>query len=294
MQSSLENLAREKIQRALLRLAGTPITATLTGLVLTALVQSSTAVSVFTVSFVHSRLMTLPQAIGIILGANVGTCLTVQLMSLDLSRLAFPAVLTGGILWLARRRRPLSRLGQTLFGFGLVFLGLEALAAAFAPWAHEPWFGKVLSSLDESYVAAAVVGAVFTGLLHSSATSTGLVIALSRENLIGLPTAVAFILGNNVGTCFTALLASLGSSAAGKRVAVAHLLINLAGAIFLLPLTIQFAALILLLSPELSVQVALAHTLFNIASSLAFLPFVPQLTAFLTRLVPGHTYRRPR
>ncbi len=277
-----------------MRLAGTPLTATLTGLVLTALVQSSTAVSVFTIGFVHSRLMTLPQAIGIILGANVGTCLTVQLMSLDFGRAALPAATVGGLLWIAGRRGPVSRLGQALAGFGLVLLGLDALATAFAPWAHEPWFSNLLSGLHDNRLGAAAAGALFTGILHSSATSTGLAIALAREGLIDLPTAVAFILGNNVGTCFTAILASLGSSAAGKRVAVAHLLINLAGAAAVLPLAFQFAALVRLVSPDLPGQVALAHTLFNVISSLAFLPFVHPFAGFLTRLVPGNGYRRGR
>lgn len=288
MQNALENLAREKMRRALLHLAGTPLTATMTGLLLTALVQSSTAVSVFTIGFVNSRIMTLPQAIGIILGANVGTCLTVQLMSLDLGRIALPVAIVGGMLWIAgRRRNSISRLGQALAGFGLVFLGLEALTLAFAPWAHAPWFSNLLFGLDDNPLGAAALGALFTGILHSSATSTGLVIALAREDLIGPSTAVAFILGNNIGTCFTAILASLGSSAAGKRVAVAHLVINLVGAAAVLPFTAQFAALVRVISPELPGQVAMAHTIFNAASSLAFLPFVHPFARLLTKIVPG-------
>ncbi|MBE0466008.1 MAG: Na/Pi cotransporter family protein [Candidatus Desulforudis sp.] len=291
VQGGLENLAREKIRRALLRLAGTPFTAAVTGLVTTALVQSSTAVSVFTIGFVNSRIMTLPQAIGVILGANVGTCLTVQLMSLDIGRVALPAVVAGGILWAVGRRSAVSRLGEAMVGFGLIFLGLNALAAAFAPWAAEPWFGELLAGLGDNHLGAAAAGALFTGILHSSATSTGLVIALARDELIGLPTAVAFILGNNVGTCFTAILASLGSSAAGKRVAAAHLIVNLAGAVVVLPFATQFAVLIRMSGSELPGQVAIAHTVFNVASSLAFLPFIQPFTALLTRIVPGNGYR---
>lgn len=291
MQSGLEHLAREKIRRALLRLAGTPLTAALTGLLLTALVQSSTAVSVFAIGFVNTRIMTLSQAIGIILGANVGTCLTVQLMSLDFGRVALPTALAGGVLWLVAQRGAASRLGQALAGFGLIFLGLEVLAAAFTPWSQASWFGKVLAGLQGNHIGAALFGALFTGLLHSSATSTGLVIALVREDLIGLPTAVAFILGNNVGTCFTAILASLGGSTAGKRVAVAHLAVNVAGAIAVLPFTDQFAALLRAAGTSLPGQAALAHTLFNLASSLAFLPFVAPFAGLLTRLIPGERQR---
>ncbi|AZK60423.1 Na/Pi cotransporter family protein [Candidatus Desulforudis audaxviator] len=286
MQGGLEHLARGKMRRALLRLAGTPFTAALTGLIITALVQSSTAVSVLTIGFVHARVLTLPQAIGIILGANVGTCLTVQLMSLDIGCAALPAAVAGSILWLAGRGTRVSSAGRALTGFGLIFLGLEALPLAFDPWAHEPWFVDLLSGLRGHYLGAAAAGAVVTGILHSSATSTGLIIALAREELLGLPTAVAFILGNNVGTCFTAILASLGSSPAGKKVALAHLLINLAGAAAVLPFTVQFAGLITATSPELPGQVAMAHTIFNAASSLAFLPFVHPFAAFLDRLVP--------
>lgn len=293
MQNSLENLALEKIRKALLRLAGTPLTATLAGIIITAFVQSSTAVSVFSIGFVNTRLMSLPQAIGIILGANVGTCLTVQLMSLNFGHLALPIIATGSILRIIGRRTNLLQLGQALMGFGLIFFGLDILALAFTPWAHEPWFISLLSGLRGNHLGAAATGVFFTALLHSSATSTGLVIALAKEDLMGLSTAVAFIVGNNVGTCFTALLVSLGSSAAGRRVAAAHLIINMVGALVILPFITQFSALIQAISPALSTQVALAHTLFNVASSLVFLPFIHPFSWLLTWIIPeGHFRKR--
>ncbi|MBU4532728.1 MAG: Na/Pi symporter [Firmicutes bacterium] len=292
LQAGLEQAAKPKIKTVLLRLAGNPLRAMFTGTAVTALVQSSTAVTVLSIGFVNTSLMTLPQAIGIILGANIGTCLTIQLMTLDLGSLAPVLIALGLILWRTGGR--LGPLGQSLAGFGSIFLALELMSLSLSPLAESSWFQEICSALTGNYLTAAVAGALLTGLLHSSAISTGVVIALAREGLIGLPEAVALILGNNVGTCFTALIASLAGSTAGKRVAVAHLLINLAGAVILLPVVPALAALLPLLGSGIDHQVANAHTVFNVVSSLVILPFIYPFTRLLYRIVPDNGYRRMR
>lgn len=286
MQGGLEQAAKHKISAILLRLAGNPFSATITGVIATCLVPSSTAVTVLAIGFVNSGIMTLAQAVGIVLGSNVGTCLTVQLMALDLGRAA-PLLLTAGIiLRLAGRRRGPAPLGLALAGFGAIFLSLDLMAHALGPLGESPWFYEMVAALEGNYLAAAAAGALVTGLVHSSSASTGVVITMAREGLIGLPEAVALVLGNNVGTCFTALLASLAGSQAGKRVAVAHLLINVAGAAVVLPLVPALAAVLPLLGASTSHQVAAAHTIFNVVSTLVILPFIHPFVRMLYLLIP--------
>ncbi len=286
MKLGLENLSREKMRRALATLTTTPLAAALTGMVLTTLAQSSTAVSVLTVGFVNAGLMNLVQAVGILLGANVGTCVTVQLISFDLFRLALPALLAGGLLWLRCRHRPPGQLGRALFGFGLVFAGLRLMSTALAPLQETPWFTGTLLSLQSSPALSVLAGTLASALLHSSAAATGIVMLLSNQQLITLPTAVALVLGNNIGTCFTAVLASLSGPRAGKQVAAAHALLNILGALLFLPLLQPFSLLVGLTADTLPRQVANAHTLFNVLSSLVALPLIYPFTALVRLVVP--------
>jgi len=294
LKGGLTGVAGPALRAVLLRCTGTPLMAALTGTIATALVQSSTAVSILTMGFADAGLITLPQAIGVILGANVGTCLTVQLLSFEAGCLA-PAVLACGFgLWIAGGRSRLGACGQALSGLGAVFLGLEALGAAFTPLQREPWFADTLLALRHNPWTAAAAAAVLTGLLHSSSAATGIVIALARQGLIDLENAVVLVVGNNVGTCFTAVLAAVGSTSAGRRIAAAHLLINLLGAVALLPLVEPFAALVAVTAPNLDRQIANAHTLFNLLSSLLMLPFVQPFARLLAALVPNEGHRRKR
>jgi len=294
LKGGLAGVAGPALRTVLLRFTGTPLAAAFTGTVLTALVQSSTAVSVLTMGFADAGLIALPQAIGVILGANVGTCLTVQLLSFKAGGVAL-ALLAGGLaLWAAGRRSRLGACGQAVCGLGAVFLGLEGMGAAFAPWQHAPWFAHTLLALRANPWAAAAAAAALTGLLHSSGAATGIVIALARQGLIDLENAVVLVIGNNVGTCFTAVLAALGSTTAGRRIAAAHLLLNLAGAVAVLPLAGPFAKLITLTAPGLDRQVANAHTLFNVVSSLLVLPFVQPFARLIAALVPETGHRRKR
>ncbi|MEW5762818.1 MAG: Na/Pi symporter [Bacillota bacterium] len=292
LKAGLTGLAGSALRSALRRCAGTPVRAALTGTVLTALVQSSTAVSILTMGFADAGLLGLPQAIGVILGANVGTCLTVQLLSLDAGRLA-PALLAAGLgLWIAERRTRAGHAGRALTGLGAVFLGLDAMGAGLTPWQEQPWFRDVLLALRGNPWLAAAAAAGLTGLLHSSSAATGLVITLGRQGLIDLKDAVILVVGNNVGTCFTALLAAAGSTTSGRRIAAAHLLLNILGALAVLPLAGPFATLVGLTAADLDGRIANAHTLFNLVSSAAVLPFAEPFARLVAFLVPERGYRR--
>lgn len=287
MKEGLENAARDKLQRTLERLAGTPLKACLTGLISTMLVQSSTATSVLSVGLVNAGVMKLTQAIGILLGANVGTCATVQIISFNLTRFAIFTGLLGSIILLFGKNATIINIGRALTGFGIIFTGLKLMSLSFTPLQHARWFLDFLCSLSSSPVLAVAAGTIASALLHSSAAATGIVMLLSGQELLPLTTAIAIVMGNNIGTCFTAVLASLSSSAAGKRVALAHVVLNVAGVVIFLPLLPAFASLVTMTADSLSRQIANAHTLFNIISSVIAFPFIGPFASLVEILVPG-------
>jgi len=285
MRDGLESAAHFKMRRTLAALTGSPAAALLTGTVITALVQSSTAITILTIGFVNAGMLGLVQAIGIILGANIGTCVTAQMLSFNLTALAVPAVVTGLAFFIPGKKRPAYRYtGQSLIGLGIVFTGLEVISYSFVPLRQSAWFATLLSSLDCRPFQAVLAGAVFTGLIHSSATTTGVVMSLARQDLLDLPSAIALVLGANIGTCITAVLAGIGGTVTGRRVAMAHVLLNLGGVLAFLPLLHPFAALAQLTDPSPPRQIANAQTIFNVASSLAVLPFTHSFARLLTVL----------
>lgn len=286
MRGGLERAAHSRMRRALAALTKSPAAALLTGAVVTALVQSSTAITVLAIGFVNAGMMGLVQAIGIILGANIGTCMTAQMLSFNLNTLAVPAIAMGlACLARGKKRTAYKYAGQSLIGFGMVFTGLELISSSFAPLRHSAWFAALLSSLDGKPLLAVLAGTVFTGLIHSSATTTGVVMALARQGLLDLPSAIAVVLGSNIGTCITAVLASIGGTATGKRVALAHVLLNLGGVAAFMPLLQPFSALAQWTDPSLPRQIANAQTIFNVTSSLAVLPFIYGFARLLTVLI---------
>ncbi|MTI85261.1 MAG: Na/Pi cotransporter family protein [Firmicutes bacterium] len=285
MKTGLENTAQAKLRIALKRLAGSPLKAGISGLVATMLVQSSTAVSVLSVGFVNAGIMNLRQAIGILLGANVGTCITVQIISFNFTAIAALTGLIGLLLWLRGKNSSLYNLGRALSGFGLIFCGLKLLSVSFTPLQNASWFLDYLYSLSSNPILAVAAGTLGSALLHSSAAATGIVMLLSGQGMLPLPAAVALVLGNNIGTCITAVVASLAGSTAGKRVALAHVFLNIAGAALFLPLLGAFTSLVALTADSLSRQVANAHTLFNIISSVIAFPFIYPLGKLMELLV---------
>ncbi len=286
MRRGLERTAHSRMRRTLATLTGSPATALLIGTVSTALVQSSTAITVLAIGFVNAGMLGLVQAIGIVLGTNIGTCVTAQMLSFNLAVLATPAMAAGLVcLALGNKRTALKYAGQSLLGFGLIFFGLEIISSCFGPLRHSAWFTDMLSSLGGRPLQAVLAGTLFTGLIHSSATTTGVVLALARQGLLDLPSAIALVLGGNIGTCITAVLACIGGTATGKRVALAHVLLNLFGVAVFLPLLHPFSALVQLTDHSLPRQIANAQTIFNVVSSLVVFPFIYSFARLLTLLV---------
>jgi phosphate:Na+ symporter len=285
LKTGLENAAGQGFKQAIQKLTTNPVNGMLTGTVITALIQSSTAVSVFSISLVNAKLMTFEQALGIILGTNIGSTVTAQLMAFDLQVLALPAIALGGFLFILSRRS-WRWLGLGLVGFGLVFLGIGAMAKGLEPLSSSPNFLGFLNHLGNNHLYGVGAGAALAGLIHSSGVTTGMVIVLASQNMITLPTAIAIVLGANVGTCLTAILAAIGGDIGAKRVAVAHVLLNLVGVLVFLPFLTPYARMMTALSSDLGRQVANAHTFFNIFSSLAILPFISPFVRLIYTLVP--------
>lgn len=286
MKDGLENAAQKRIRQALKTLTRTPFIGFITGTIITALVQSSTAVTVITIGFVNAGVITFYQAIGIILGTNVGTCVTAQMISFNLEELALPAIGLGALLMAAPRRKGFRHIGQSIVGFGIVFLGIDIMAGSLEPLKHSSTFTNLLGHAGSNAVFGVLAGAVFTALIHSSATTAGIVMALSHQGMVDLTTAIAIILGSNIGTCITAVLAAIGTPAGARQVAAAHVLLNVIGVLIIMPFIHPFASMIAATASTLPRQIANAHSIFNIVSSFAVLPFTHHFALLVQTLVP--------
>ncbi|MGO0123554.1 Na/Pi cotransporter family protein [Desulfothermobacter acidiphilus] len=284
LQEGLTRLGGGCSQALLARVLAGPWRSFAGGTVAAALTQSSTVVSVFTISLVHSHLLPLPEAIGVILGANLGTCLTVQLMAWHPENLACFLGTVGALL--ACLRPPWRYLGLGLLGLSLLFVGITCLEAGCQAMRTPAFLFPSPPNGEPNQFLVFLAATLTTAMVHSSSLTTGLSMALYAQGVISRQTALVQVLGNNLGTCFTALLVSLASSSAGRRVAVAHFLVNLAGALLFFPLLGPWGELSERLSSGAAHEIANAHTLYNLATGLIFLPFAHPLARFLEKILP--------
>ncbi|GAB6098815.1 hypothetical protein JCM16358_06940 [Halanaerocella petrolearia] len=250
------------------------ITGILTGIIITMLIQSSSATTVIIISLVNANMLSLRQALGVIMGANIGTTVTVQLLSFDLDQyIGWITILGLGcylLYWFLKEER-LCYLARGLLGFSILWFGLDVLSGIMVHWQDIDWFIEFLAQLSAQPLLGVLVGALLTALIQSSSALTGVIVALAKSNLIGLPAAISLALGSNIGTCITAFIAALSSSVAAKQTALAHLLFNISGVVILLPLLPVFIRLVRLTNSQLTRQIANAHTIFNIVSTLLVL-----------------------
>lgn len=280
----LERFAADAFKYVLQEMTATPWRGFWSGTAATALLQSSTALTVMVVSFVDAGLIPFENALGLILGSNIGTTLTTQLLAFSLDSSVLYILLLGslGFLFIPNRLRYLA---LSVLGLGLLFFALHLLETGMAPLAELPIVQQFLYQLGDHHLEGVLAGTLLSALLHSSAATTGLVMLLAEGGYLTLPTALAFIFGANIGTCFTAILASLVTNRAAQRVAVFHVLLNLFGVLLFLPFLTPLAHVLEGLGGSLSRQVANTHTLFNLVSSLVAFPFLPWTTRFLTRVL---------
>ncbi|HBG01868.1 MAG TPA: sodium:solute symporter [Firmicutes bacterium] len=283
----LQKAAGERMRRILELFTSKPILAVLTGTAVTALLQSSSTTTVMIVGFVNSGMMTLTQALGTIMGANIGTTITAQIVSFNIDGLAYPLIAIGALLYYFSKNRLRRYTGMGILGFGLLLLGLSTMSTSVSPVREYEPFLQLLVTLGNRPFLGILAGALFTAVIQSSSATTGLVIAFSWQGILSLPAGLALIVGANLGTCITVVLACLGSSSGARRAALSHVLFNLAGVILFVVFRRPFTSLVLLTGGTVARQVANAHTLFNVFTTIILFPLLPRFVKLVTRIVPG-------
>ena len=292
MGDGLENAAGAKLKRMLEVLTGNRFLAVLVGFVVTAIIQSSTATTVMVVGFVNAGMMTLAQAVGVIMGANIGTTVTSLLIALNFSSVAAASVLVGVILMLASKKTLVKNLGSIFTGFGLLFLGIDLMSDSMAPLRDSAGFMNFIVTVSESPLRplfGIILGIVMTAVLQSSSASVGVLQTLAMQGLVPLKFSVFVLFGQNIGTCLTALFSTVGAKKNSKRAAVIHLLFNLIGTgiFILIALLTPYVEWIEKLSPDPMAQIAISHIVFNIVSTVVMFPFAKALVKLSCLLVPG-------
>lgn len=292
MGDGLENAAGAKLKRMLEVLTGNRFLAVLVGFVVTAIIQSSTATTVMVVGFVNAGMMSLAQAVGVIMGANIGTTVTSLLIALNFSSVAAAAVLVGVILMLASKKTVVKNLGAIFTGFGLLFLGIDMMSDSMAPLRESSGFMNFIVTVSESPLRplfGIILGIVMTAVLQSSSASVGVLQTLAMQGLVPLKFSVFVLFGQNIGTCLTALFSTVGAKKNSKRAAVIHLLFNLIGTgiFILIALLTPYVEWIEKLSPDPMAQIAISHIVFNIVSTVIMFPFAKVLVKLSCLLVPG-------
>lgn len=287
MSGGLEAAAGNKMKRILERLTANRFLGVLVGAVITAVIQSSSATTVMVVGFVNSGMMTLRQAIWIIMGANIGTTITGQLIALDIGAIAPFIAFLGVAVVVFIKNQKLQHWGNILAGLGILFIGMEMMGAAMKPLANMPEFVSLLTKF-ENPILGILAGAGFTALIQSSSASVGILQALAESGVIGLSSAVYVLFGQNIGTCITALLASFGTNRSAKRTTVIHITFNVIGTVIftILCLSTPLVNFVEGLSAgDPSKQIANMHTLFNIVTTILLLPAGHYLATFAEKVL---------
>lgn len=276
MRIGFEQLFLKRVQRVLARLTRTPVSGLLTGLFVTALLQSSSAVMLLVIGLAHAGLLTFRQTLGIILGTNIGTVLTAELVAISVTDLGIYLFIGGALLFLTA---PVSirNIGLALGGFGLLLVGMEIMQAAtvFIQTIAQPL--PIQQWINHHVLGAVFVGTLFTALIQSSTATTVMTMNLVQEGLLTLKGGLGVVLGSNIGTCATALLGSLATNETGKQAAIAHLVLNCLGVFLFIPLVPVLQWVVEAMADNALLQVAHAQAIFNIICSLAALPFVSSL-----------------
>ena len=289
MSDGMKKSAGSKMRAILGALTKNRVIALIVGAFATMVIQSSSATTVMLVSFVQAELMGFAQAIGVILGANIGTTITAQLIAFKLTDYALLMIITGFLMRFLAKNDNIRFTGEAILGFGFLFFGMKLMGDAMQPLRTYQGFIDIMKGLENPLIAV-LVGSVFTGIIQSSSAFTGIVIVLAQQQMITLEAGIPMILGANIGTCITAGLASIGTARDAKRVAIVHVIFNTLGAalfIFWIP---AFADIIRTIAAKFNSdtarQIANAHTFFNVSLALIFLPFATIFARLVYRILP--------
>lgn len=299
MSDCLQKAAGEKMKRILALLTKNPILGVLAGALTTAVLQSSSATTVMAIGFVSAGLMNLPQAISIILGANIGTTMTAQIIAFKLSDYIYAIIFIGFIISFVVKSERAKNIGQTIFAFGLLFLGIETMGSVMKPLASSPIFTDMIEQVSHIPVLGVAVGTLMTLVVQSSSATIAVLQNFAEQpgpdgvsSILGLVGAIPILLGDNIGTTITALLASIGQTKDAKRTALAHCIFNISGCFLFIWFVKPYAALIQYISPKgseiavISRQIANAHTLFNITMTVIWVPLIWLMVKIVMKIIP--------
>lgn len=291
MGDALQKAAGDKLRDILDRFTTNPFMGVLVGIIVTILIQSSSGTTVIVVGLVSAGFMTLRQAIGVIMGANIGTTVTAFIIGLDVGAYSLPIMAVGAFLIFFFKKNKVQNIGQVIFGFGGLFFGMETMSGAMKPLRELPAFIDMTVNLSEMPILGVAVGTIFTLIVQSSSGTVAILQGLYSEGLVDLKAALPVLFGDNIGTTITAVLAALGTSVAARRAAAVHVLFNVIGAVIFLILLVPFTAYVAWLGSTLGLEpkmeIAFAHGTFNIANTIIQFPLIGLWAYLVTKVIPG-------
>lgn len=287
MSDGLENVAGEKLKGILEKITSNKVIGVLVGTIVTAIIQSSSATTVMVVSFVNAGLMTLTQATGVILGSNVGTTITAQMVSFNLEVIAPIFIGVGAIVMMSAKKKRIKDLAYIALGFGILFMGMGLMSSSLKPISNLQIFNDFISVIGKNHFLGVLVGLTMTAILQSSSATTGILVALANSGNIDMNVAFPIILGCNIGTCVTAILAGLTANRTAKKAALLHLLFNIFGTVLFLPFSDKVVTFVNYLTPDnVARQVANAHTIFNVVITIFILPISKYFVMLVNHILP--------
>lgn len=288
LSEGMQKAAGEKLKSALEAATRSPLRGIATGGIVTSIIQSSSITTVTVIGLINAGMMSLEQSAGIILGADIGTTVTAQIVAFPIGEYALVIIGIGFLMkFLGGDNKRISNFGEAILGLGILFLGMNIMKGGVKPLQNAPFVMEGFAKFGKTPILGVLIGMVFTGIVQSSSATSGLVIAMGSEGIIDLKTAVALIFGANIGTCVTALIASIGASLSARRAALLHVLIKVVWvSIFFLPMPL-FIWLASHTSNSIGRQIANVHTLFNVLGTIVILPFLAILIGVAKKLLPG-------
>ena len=300
MSEGLQKVAGEKMRYILGLLTKNAVLGVLAGAITTAVLQSSSATTVMAIGFVSAGLLKLPQAISIIFGANIGTTMTAQLIAFKISDYIWPIIFIGFVIYFFAKKENIKYIGETIFAFGLLFLGINTMGAVMKPLAASPVFVTLIEQVSDFPVLGVLVGTLMTVVVQSSSATIAVLQNFASQagpdgvsSILGLHGAIPILFGDNIGTTITALLACIGQSKNAKRTAISHSIFNITGTFVFIWFIPQFAWVVQAISPTgaevdvISRQIANAHTLFNLTNTIIWIPLLPLMVKIVTTIIPG-------
>lgn len=287
LSDALQKTAGDRLKKLLEILTTNKYLGVMVGASITAIIQSSSATTVMVVGLVNAGIMNLSQAVGVIMGANIGTTMTAQIIAFKFNDIVPYSIIIGSFLVLFSRKKSHKQLGELVIGFGILFMGMHMMTEAMKPLKDIPAFTEFMLKLKDHPLLGLFAGLALTSIIQSSSATIGILQALAMQGLIPIEAALPILFGENIGTCVTAMIASIGTSITARRAALLHLTFNIIGSVIFIIILKPIVSLVALTAIEPARQIANAHTFFNITNTLLQLPFASLLIAFVTKVIPG-------